>query len=484
MHYFTTKTISKSDCIAIGVFQDQIEQALLSKEQQASVQKIKDLGDFTGKVGQTTVQYLLPGFDHARVILFGLGGKAKYSLKVVRNSMSALGKAVLDCQAKTLQIILPPVADEDEQVLFRQAIISLEDANIQRDQFKTKPASHLWPEQISFVGNNVNDQALLQGLAIANGIKLAKNLANLPGNKCTPRLLAEYAVTLAEQHDKLSAEIYDEKQLQELKMGCLLAVAQGSVEPPRLIVVQYRGAAENSAPTVLVGKGITFDSGGLSLKGRSHMDEMKYDMSGAAAVLGVLKAASELNLPINLVAIIPSAENLPSGNALKPGDIITSMAGKTVEVIDTDAEGRLVLCDALTFAERFNPKEVIDLATLTGAIIVTFGAGASGVMANDDQLAQQLCAAGDVSGDRAWQLPIWEEYQDLLDTAFADVANLGNDEAKSITAACFLARFTEKYRWAHLDIAGTAWRGGSNKNRAATGRPISLLMHYLLQSYK
>jgi leucyl aminopeptidase len=482
MRYFVSKTVSPSDCLIIGIFKDQdvAQLSYLSAAQQASLQAILSLGDFTGKPGQVLLQYAVQNFDAKRVILCGLGEASRYSLAAIRKSMQAVGKVLIECHASSAQVLLPKV--EDDEAFLRQAIISLEDAHIRRDQLKTKPAPMHWPEKISFVGEyEQSNAALAQGEIIANAIRLSKDLANSPANFSTPKIIADRATEIAKK-DKLSVEVYDKHALQELKMGCLLGVAQGSSEEPRMVVMRYEGAAASEPPIVLVGKGITFDSGGISLKPGARMDEMKYDMCGAASVIASVHAAAQLNLPINVIAVAVLAENMPSGNALKPGDVLTSMSGKTVEVLNTDAEGRLVLCDALTFVERFNPKAVINVATLTGAIIITLGSEANGLMGNNEDLIQTILCAGQSSGDRAWQLPLYDEYQELIDSAFADIANMGNnDGAKSIVAGCFLARFAEKYPWAHLDIAGTAWRGPGNMQRAATGRPVPLLIEYLMQ---
>jgi leucyl aminopeptidase len=323
------------------------------------------------------------------------------------------------------------------------------------------------------------EAAVQEGLAIAAGVKLARDLANLPANVCTPTYLADQAKSMKKNGKDLKVQILEQADMEKLQMGALLAVARGSREPPKLIVVEYRGAPSRShKPVVLVGKGITFDSGGVSIKPAAAMDEMKFDMSGAAAVLGTLTAVMQLKLPLNVVGLIPSCENLPDGNAVKPGDVVTSMSGQTVEILNTDAEGRLVLCDALTYAERYQPAAVVDIATLTGACVIALGKLASGLLGNDDTLIGELLAAGMDSSDRAWQLPLWEEYQELLDTNFADMANVGNRDAGAITGACFLARYTKKYPWAHLDIAGTAWKTG--KEKGATGRPVPLLTQFLV----
>ena len=307
---------------------------------------------------------------------------------------------------------------------------------------------------------------------------LTRDLANLPGNHCTPTHLADTAEALGKAYSNLKVTVLDEPEMLKLGMGSLLSVARGSRQPPKLITLEYHGASANAAPVVLVGKGVTFDSGGISIKPAAAMDEMKFDMTGAASVIGIMKTLAELELEINVVGVVPATENLPDGNASKPGDVVTSMSGLTIEILNTDAEGRLILCDALTYSARFKPDVVIDIATLTGACVVALGSHASGLLSNHDPLADELLAAGQRAGDRAWRLPLWDEYQKQLETPFADMANVGGREAGTITAACFLARFTKEYRWAHLDIAGTAWTGG--KTKGSTGRPVSLLMEFIL----
>jgi leucyl aminopeptidase len=308
-------------------------------------------------------------------------------------------------------------------------------------------------------------------------MELAKDLGNLPGNICTPSHLADQAREIAKSHG-LGVDILDRADMEKLGMNTLLSVARGSHEPPKFIVLRYSGGAAGAKPVVLVGKGITFDSGGISLKPGPEMDEMKYDMCGAASVLGTLKAVALMKLPLNIVGVIPSTENMPGGAATKPGDVITSMSGRTVEILNTDAEGRLILCDALTYVERFSPECVVDIATLTGACVIALGNVATGLLANNECLAKELLDAGQDSYDRAWQMPLWDDYQEQLKSNFADMANIGGRPAGTITAACFLARFAEKYHWAHLDIAGTAWRSG--KEKGATGRPVPLLAHFLM----
>ena len=316
------------------------------------------------------------------------------------------------------------------------------------------------------------------GRATAAGVSLARDLGNLPGNVCTPTYLAGEARALAGRHANVRFKALDETRMKRLGMGSLLSVARGSREPPRLVVLEYRGAPRSLAPIVLVGKGITFDSGGISIKPSATMDEMKFDMCGAASVIGAMEACAALGLPLNVVALAPACENLPDGNASKPGDVVRTMAGRTVEILNTDAEGRLVLCDAITYAERYKPDVIIDVATLTGACVIALGAHASGLFSNHQPLADALLAAGEHAGDRAWQMPLWEEYAEQLKSNFADVANIGGREAGAVTAASFLAKFASAQRWAHLDIAGTAWRSG--KKKGATGRPVGLLCQYLL----
>jgi leucyl aminopeptidase len=319
--------------------------------------------------------------------------------------------------------------------------------------------------------------ALTRAQAIARGTSVAKDLGNLPPNICTPTYLAQRAREIAEAHG-MGCEVLETADMEKIGMNALLAVARGSMQPPKLIVMQYRGGNEDAPPVALIGKGITFDTGGISLKPAAEMDEMKYDMCGAASVLGTMQAVAEMRLPINVVALIPSTENMPSGQATRPGDIVKTLSGQSVEILNTDAEGRLILCDAMTYAERYNPAAVIDIATLTGACVIALGHVAAGLFANDDALAREILSAGDAAYDRAWHMPLWDDYQEQLRSNFADMANIGGRPAGSVTAACFLSRFAKNFRWAHLDIAGVAWRSGREKG--ATGRPVSLLCHFLI----
>lgn len=432
------------------------------------------------KVAQ--VQVLYRNTAPHKILLVGIQEPAKCTLSMWQKMAKAVGQSLSQGPAQPVAWILDEQAKDHKWL--RAMIVAVEQAYYQQGHLKQNPPPPvLRPSALTWVGqwHQTAQQGLSEGQAVAKGIQLAKHLADLPSNHCTPTVLAEQALDLAKRSDgALTVEVLDEQQIQALGMGCLMAVSQGSAQPARFIVFQYSGGVAQQAPVVLVGKGVTFDSGGICIKPAARMDEMKYDMGGAAAVFGVMQALVALRAPVHVCGLVAATENMPSGTAVKPGDVVTSMAGLTVEILNTDAEGRLILADALTYAERFKPKAVIDIATLTGAIIIALGAQASGLMANNQALADALVQAGESTADRLWQLPLWEEYQELIDTPFADVANLGNEEAKSITAACFLARFAKAYPWAHLDIAGTAWTS-AGKQRMATGRPVATLMEYLLE---
>jgi leucyl aminopeptidase len=333
-------------------------------------------------------------------------------------------------------------------------------------------------ESVSFYGSPDQAEALNQASGLATGFLRARELANLPPNICTPEYLAGQATEIANSYENVEVQILEQAEMSELNMNALLAVGKGSENTPRLIVLRYRGAGEDKKPVVFVGKGITFDTGGISLKPAENMDQMKYDMGGAAAVLGAFESCAQLQLSVNLVCVVAAAENMPSSRAYRPGDVITSMSGKTIEVLNTDAEGRMVLCDALTYSQRFDPVAIIDVATLTGACVVALGHHASALMSKHDDLADELLKAGNETSDRAWRMPLWEDYQSQLKTPFADMKNVGGMPAGSITAACFLSRFTKGQRWAHLDVAGSAWKWGQTEG--ATGRPTGLLTQFLI----
>ncbi|MBV7561845.1 leucyl aminopeptidase [Pseudomonas sp. sia0905] len=442
-------------------------------------------GDLAGKPGQTLLVHGVTNLKAERVLLVGTGKDAELSDRQLRKLIAAVYGVL-----KTLGGSDALLALQDVQVKGRDAygkarliVESLADAGYQFDRFKSQKATPGALKKITLITDKADttavERATREARAIAIGMALTKDLGNLPPNICHPSYLAEQAKELGKAHKNLKVEILDEKKLQALGAGAFLAVGQGSEQPPRMIVMQYNGGKKGDKPHALVGKGITFDTGGISIKPAANMDEMKYDMGGAASVFGTLRAVLELQLPINLVCLLACAENMPSGGATRPGDIVTTMSGQTVEILNTDAEGRLVLCDTLTYAERFKPQSVIDIATLTGACIVALGSNVSGLMGNDDELVNQILAAGRQADDRAWQLPLYDEYQEQLDSPFADIANIGGPKAGTITAGCFLSRFTKSYKWAHLDIAGTAWISGG-KDKGATGRPVPLLTQYLL----
>ncbi|MCL4103987.1 UNVERIFIED_CONTAM: hypothetical protein GTU68_034849 [Idotea baltica] len=439
------------------------------------------LGDFSAKPGQTL---LLPGSGKVkRVLLVGCGSAKKFNQASARQFVESLCAAVNRTLAKDAVIHAADLAlhDVDEKWLMDCIAKGITASQYQYTETLSKPKSgpNLKKIMVSHGSGTTTKKAqtaLEKGAATGNGINTARELANLPGNICTPLYLADQARQLAKSTPKLTTKILDEKQMKDLGMGSLLSVSAGSDEPARLIVMTYKGGKANQKPYVLVGKGVTFDSGGISLKPGAKMDEMKYDMGGAASVFGTMRSVSEMGIALNIIGIVGAVENMPSGGATKPGDVVTSMSGKTIEVLNTDAEGRLVLCDVLTYVERFKPQAVIDIATLTGACVVALGAHATGLYANKQGLAEQLLEAGVTAHDRAWQMPLWDDYQKQLATNFADVANIGGPGGGSVTAACFLARFTESYTWAHLDVAGTAWNSAP---KGATGRPVALLTQYL-----
>jgi leucyl aminopeptidase len=403
-------------------------------------------------------------------LLVGLGDE-KLSNKNLEKLITTISKTLNKNKIKS--VFVPTLANDDFIKIASKIFISC-DYQIQKPHLENEANSLT---EVVLASSDNNDNINIEtGKYIADGMNLCKDLADKPSNICTPSYLANTAEKMASDFD-LTCEILEEKDMQELGMNSLLSVSKGSVEQPKLITLTYNGDG-NAQPIVLVGKGVTFDSGGISLKPGSGMDEMKYDMGGAASVLGTMRAIAKIKPKLNLVVIVPAVENMPNGNASKPGDVVKSMSGQTIEILNTDAEGRLILCDALTYAKKFNPKSVINTATLTGAVIVALGKHHSGIMGNNQELIDSLIASGKVANDTLWQLPLGDEFDEMLKSNFADMANIGGREAGSITAGCFLARFTKDYNWAHLDIAGTAWHSGANKG--ATGRPVSLLCEYLL----
>ncbi|HQO29231.1 MAG TPA: leucyl aminopeptidase [Accumulibacter sp.] len=480
----------RSACVVVGIFEPRkltLAAELIDNAAHSYLSDIVRRGDMEGKAGTTLLLHNVPGTLCDRVLLVGLGKEKEFGDKEYCEAIRSAVRTLNETGSFDGTVFLTEAAIKKRGVAWRvrQATIIAQETVYRFDQFKSKKDKVRRPlRKLTFVVDRRNElaaaeEALNQGQAIAEGMSFAKDLANLPGNICTPTYLAEEAEKMAVEH-KLDIEILDHEAMSNLGMHALLAVAKGSRQPPRLIVLHYRGGKSDQAPLVLVGKGITFDSGGISLKPSAEMDEMKFDMCGAACVLGAIKATAMMKLPINLTVIVPAAENMPGGAAARPGDIVNSMSGQSIEILNTDAEGRLILCDALTYAARFGPETVIDVATLTGACVVALGYVASGLFANNESLARELLNAGDEAHDRAWQMPLWDDYQEMLKSSFADVANVGGRWGGSITAACFLARFTKKYAWAHLDIAGTAWRSGPEKG--ATGRPLPLLLHYLMKS--
>ncbi len=475
-------------CVIVGIYETRkltLAADLLDRISNGFISDVIRRGDMEGKLGSTLLLHSVPHTLCDRVLLVGLGKEREFRAKeyreATRAAVRALGQTASGEAVSYLSELT--VKKHDVEWMIEQACVVTLDTLYRFDTYRSKADEHgrelrkltLAVPRRSDLADG--ERGLARGLSIAAGMKLAKDLGNTPGNVCTPAYLAETARTLAADFGA-EAKVLGREEISALGMGAFLAVAQGADTEPQFIELVYRGAADaEEKPQVLVGKGITFDSGGISLKPGEGMDEMKYDMGGAAAVLGTFRAVVEMKLPLNLVALVPTCENMPSGRALKPGDIVTSMAGKTIEVLNTDAEGRLILCDALTYAERFEPAAVIDVATLTGACIIALGHVATGLYSNQDSLARDLAAAGEEVGDRAWHMPLWDEYQELLKSPFADMANIGGRPGGSITAACFLARFAKAYDWAHLDIAGTAWKSG--KDKGSTGRPVPLLVQFL-----
>ncbi|HUL66897.1 MAG TPA: leucyl aminopeptidase [Burkholderiaceae bacterium] len=481
----------KADCVAVGVYADGELTAAARRIDAASKGAVRAAiksGDVTGLRGSTTLLRGLPGVTAARVLLVGLGRAGEFTDKAyaeaVRTSVRAAGHGARDLAIAGAEW---HVKGRDAAWHARTLAIAAREIAFRSDELKSKRENNQkLPERVSLLldkrpadEQRAAEAGLREGIAIANGMALTRRLGNLPGNVCTPAFLGSEAKKLAKEF-KLGVEVLDGKQLEKLGMGSFLSVARGSYEPARLIVLKYHGAGKGAAPYVLVGKGITFDSGGISLKPGAAMDEMKFDMCGAASVFGTLRTLAELKPKVNVIGIVPACENMPSGRANKPGDIVTSMSGQTIEILNTDAEGRLILCDALTYAGRFKPAAVIDIATLTGACVVALGNVNTGLFSTDETLAGDLVRASRAMMDPAWRMPLDEEYGEQLKSNFADMANIGTPgNAGAVVAASFLARFTKEYPWAHLDIAGTAWKGGAAKG--ATGRPVPLLTKFLLE---
>ena len=484
---------AKTGCLVLGVYQDSGAQApVLTRAAVAADRAARGRlsgvlahGDLSAKAGSTLLLHGVPGLAAERILLVGLGEQKEFAESAYRKSVHGAAAALRELGARDAVMYFAElkVGRRSAAWNLRHAALALRESFYRFDQLKTQkkaPAPALAEVTLAVQGETVTEQAraaLREAAATADGVALARTLGNLPPNICTPTYLADEAKKLARQF-KLALQVLERRDMERLGMGALLAVTRGSHQPPKLIVLRYAGGAKKAPPLVLVGKGITFDTGGISLKPAGEMDEMKYDMSGAGSVLGTLRALAGMKAPVNVVGVVPACENMPGGQASRPGDVVKTMSGQTVEILNTDAEGRLILCDALTYAERFEPDAVIDIATLTGACVIALGHVATGLFANDDKLAEALRAAGEDAWDRVWPMPLWEDYQEQLRSNFADMANIGGRPAGSVTAACYLSRFTKKLRWAHLDIAGTAWKSGRDKG--STGRPVPLLVRFAL----
>ncbi|WP_394777973.1 leucyl aminopeptidase [Undibacterium sp.] len=493
---FSIKTIDakstfnaiKTGCVVVAVYENKkLSAAAAGLDKQGQIAAALKAGDITGKPGSTLLLRNVGDIAADRVLLVGLGEESvAVSDKAFTLANQVAARTLAGLGSNDVVIALPAVKDRDVSWAVRAAVLAFRESIFRADGLKSKKeASVSNVKKVAFAvaasEGAAAKNALAQSVALANGMDLTKELGNLPPNICTPTYLATTAKKIAADY-KMGAEILDRKQLQALKMGSFLSVTSGSVEPPKFIVLKHMGGKAKDAPTVLVGKGITFDTGGISLKPGAGMDEMKYDMGGAASVLGTMRAIGEMKLKLNVIAVIPTCENMPSGSATRPGDIVTSMSGQTIEILNTDAEGRLILCDALTYVERFKPAAVVDVATLTGACVTALGHHNSGLFTRyddaHDKLANELLAAGKQTGDTAWRMPIEEAYNEQLKSNFADMANIGGPAGGAVTAACFLERFTKQYTWAHLDIAGTAWKSGPAKG--STGRPVPLLTTFLI----
>ncbi|CAM8641380.1 PepB Leucyl aminopeptidase [Oxalobacteraceae bacterium] len=482
----------KAGCIAVGVFENgKLSAAAKALDEKASLTTAIKSGDISGKAGTTLLLHRASG-NAKRILLVGLGTEAEVSDRNFIAAAQAVARVFATLGSNDALVALPfdVVQGRDADWAQRTMVLALRESIYRADTLKSKKDENR--NGVTKVTLAVDEsrlaharKTLAQSVALANGMDLSKTLGNLPPNICTPTYLATTAKQLGKEF-KLGVEVLDRKQLEALKMGSFLSVTNGSDQPPKFIILRHMGGKAKDAPVVLVGKGITFDTGGISLKPGSGMDEMKYDMCGAASVLGTFRAIAEMQLNLNVIGVIPTCENMPSGSATRPGDIVTSMSGQTIEILNTDAEGRLILCDALTYVERFKPACVVDIATLTGACVTALGHHNTGLFTRHDSthdaLANELLAAGKAANDTAWRMPIEEAYQEQLKSNFADIANIGGPPGGSITAACFLERFTRKYSWAHLDIAGTAWKSGAAKG--ATGRPVPLLTTFLLERAK
>ncbi|HSE13506.1 MAG TPA: leucyl aminopeptidase [Rudaea sp.] len=472
-------------CVVVGVFEERmltVAAARIDERSGGAIKRLIEAGDVSGKSGTSQLLFGLPNVAAPRVLVIGLGEQKKFDAARYQRACGEAARVLkgLPIDSAVSYLTEVEVPGKDAAWAVRTAALA-SDAQAYKYSATFKPREKSKTPELSaltFAAHSNSAAALGTAEAIAKGVRFARELGNLPPNICNPAYIADQAQKLAQEHPGVTCEILEEADMRKLGMGALLGVSQGSANAPKLIVLQWRGGGENDKPYALVGKGITFDTGGISIKPSAGMEEMKFDMCGGGGMLGTFLSAVELKVRLNLVCIVPAVENMPGGKAQRPSDVVTTMSGQTVEVLNTDAEGRLILCDALTYVQKFKPQVIIDAATLTGACVVALGKHASGLMSRDDALVADLLAAGEATLDRAWRLPLWDDYQSQLETGYADIANIGGKYAGAITAGCFLSRFTEGYRWAHLDIAGTAWEDG--RKGSATGRPVPLLVQYLL----
>ncbi|HSH27724.1 MAG TPA: leucyl aminopeptidase [Wenzhouxiangella sp.] len=488
MQFTTTEaaaTAVDTDCLIAGLNESGLDGALaeIDRASDGLLSRLHASGDLPGKAGKTTLLHAVPGITARRLLVVGLGKPQKLDGVVFDKAAKAAGKALRQSRAQSAHCLLAAaeVAERGTDWKLRQAGIALAYADYVYSATK-KPKDDAPPatETVSFPAGDGAEGQLELAAAIAAGVQRARDLADLPPNICTPAYLAETAEKMAAGHDKLEVEILDEETMQSLGMNALLAVGMGSANRPRLIRLSWKGGQAGDAPLAMVGKGVTFDTGGISIKPRDLMEQMKFDMGGAAATIGAMEAVARLDLPMNVEGVVAAVENMPSDSAYRPGDVITAMNGKTIEIHNTDAEGRMILADALAWTgKNLKPQTTVDLATLTGACVVALGHHASGLMTNDDELAEELLSAGQRSVDRLWRLPLWDEYQEQIESPFADMKNIGGMPAGSITAGCLLSRFAEGQRWAHIDIAGSAWQWG--KPESGTGRPVGMLVDWLVE---
>jgi leucyl aminopeptidase len=479
----------RSACIVVGVFEPRRLTPIAEQLDEISEGYISNLirrGDLEGKAGQMLLLHHVPNVLSERVLLVGCGKERELNERQYKQIVAKTIQTLNETGSMEAVSFLTElhVRGRDTYWKVRQAVEAANNSVYTFLQLKTKKGEPRRPLR-KMVFNvptrrelTLGERAIEHAQAISLGVKVAKDAANMPPNICNPKYLNEQAAALVDTYPTLSLETIGEAQMAELNMNAYLAVGRGSVNESIMSIISHKGGADEQAPVVIIGKGITFDSGGISIKPSEAMDEMKYDMGGAAAVLGLMHTVAALNLPLNIIGILAGCENMPDANAYRPGDIITTMSGQTVEVLNTDAEGRMVLCDALTYAERYEPDTVIDVATLTGACVIALGKHATAVLSSHNPLAHEIINASEQSSDKAWRMPLWDEYQEQIESPFADMANIGGRPAGTITAACFLSRFAKKYNWAHLDIAGTAWVGGAHKG--ATGRPVPMLSQYLM----